>query len=453
METASRSRKTRTRRGRRGVTRGVAHPGIDAELAALAGDPVRRHLARAGSLAVTYGTRHPGQVVDDAALPFNDVQLLALSSRVCEAGALAGCASDAGRDVGYRSRIPLATYRPRVDLPGTGRITFAPEAVFDLRVRDGGRSVRKLTSARSARTAAAAVAMIHAVDDAEPGDRAPDVQVPRFYWAFWPSAAPTFEAAHTREAWAAAEVRIGAMRAWPAEMFARGVSERHAVHPVDGTPAPESDGAPGAEAGSWCCRGGVWYPKAQEPDRIYAYLSPMRGRRLRNPAFDVLRRRGLIPPGLTYRQWWLSVSRAMPGGVRAATDPAEAASPLGRLRARVEAYVDASGDGGVGLFAELADDCACHGVVDEAGDGFLSLLQDPATPAFARDLAAIQVVALTGPPGPETMDFELPAVAVPLYDLGVVYDQVSTRLVAEAGRQFRESAGSASPWKQPRPSA
>ena len=56
--------------------------------------------------------------------------------------------------------------------------------------------------------------------------------LPRFLYAFEPGRAPIFEDAIPPEAWAAAEVRVGDLRAWPAELFARPAGRRWATHPV-----------------------------------------------------------------------------------------------------------------------------------------------------------------------------------------------------------------------------
>jgi hypothetical protein len=418
--TRSRARNARPDDARLAVLRGALADVADAPF-----NP-HTHARRAARLAITF--RPAGREsddVEDAALPLDDLRMFALAHRAC-----------ADRSGAIVRRMPLAIYRPAVDLPGTGRISFEWMVAFDLS-SPGDPDVRTIDPAENATAARAGILLAQAVEDADARDLAPGPLLPEFYYAFDRRRRPVFEARFTRQEWAAAEVRIGDMRAWPAGMFARDLADRYEVNPVDGSPRPDLVGLD--EHPSWCLRDGVWLPRAQAPDEIYTYLSPFRGREVRNPAYAVLRRRGVVPAGVSYKQWLDTVTTFKrgedgPAGRVPLEDDGEP-NGVSRHRDALMEYGSRWAGGDAELVADLVVAAGALGVpvADEAQAA--DMLLAPWTKAVAPRAASIQVVRLAGMPGPETMDFEAGACSAYLYDLGPVYASVDPRRVVESVQQ------------------
>ena len=122
----------------------------------------------------------------------------------------------------------------------------------------------------------AALALHHAVEDARPADLADGLRWPRFYHGFDPLRTPAFGPGQAARA-GAVELTIDGTRAWPAELLAR-----------------EPAGSPGDPG----------------PARVFASLAHLKGRSLRNPAFAVLGRHGLLPRRLGYPAWLATLGRA-----------------------------------------------------------------------------------------------------------------------------------------------
>lgn len=344
------------------------------------------HARRQSTIAVAFKPCHRGSdALVDRAIEFDAFRMFVLGHRFCD------------DDGVVRRRTPLAIYRPVVDLPGTGRIGFALEAVLDVAARVRTRSVRNLVAADNATAARMAILMADAIDDATPDSVAAAPALPEFYWAFKPGRLPVFEATHSQVEWASAEIRIGSMRAWPARMFVRGDRDDFDVNPVDGSPRP------GGEHPSWVERDGVKLPRCQEPDAIYTNLAPFAGRTVRNPAARVLKAARIDPAGL----------------------PALAAS---------------SPESAADLMVALSDACTALGVPRPGTvEGYFEMLRNPAARVAVPAASSIQVVRLAGTPSPETLDFRGEAHAAGLHDLGGPYDAVAPRRVAEMMEQAAPS--------------
>src|SRR5205823_1631113 len=100
---------------------------------------------------------------------------------------------------------------------------------------------------------------------------------------------------------------------------------------------------------NWILRDGTPTPMAQPPIAVYAGLAPLRGRVIRNPAFSVLQKHGLIPARVGHRAWLETVGRVTDGDDGTA----------GRFRADLETFVTAGLDDH-GRSAHL--DALCRGL-------------------------------------------------------------------------------------------
>ncbi len=399
-----------TRRIKRYCPNPAACAAVDAAISRLP-VPISRHAQLMSRVAVTFKACHRRyEDVPAGALDFDAFRMFVASRRLCE-----------GRG-DFAARIPLAIYKPTVDLPGTGRIDFALEAACDLSLRVGAAGARSVSATTNYTGAKIGLLATQAAEDASDVDMLAAPEMPRFYWAFHSGKSPVFEPAYTTQQWAESETRIGLMRAWPAEMFIRD-GRAYDAHPVDGTPAPEdATAADGTWWGMWLMRDGRWVPKCQEPDAIYAYLAPFRGRAMRNPAWDVMRAHGVIATHAPYREW------------RETRDEAAFAAAL-------TAYCEADPGNSDRLVADVvAAFVAVDAPVDDM-DYVEHMIAQPWLPVTDPRAAAIQVVRLTGAPAPATMEFQGPVTAR-LYDIGGAYEQVEPRRLEEASRQRRRRSRS-----------
>ncbi len=324
-------------------------------------------------------------------LPLNDWRLLAFGYRLVD-----------DRRGGLRKRAPLAIYRPRPDFPGTGRIGFACSAVFDLAAScHESVPVLRLHSGRHLGAARAAVAMHQAVEDTSTAHAAIMPVLPRFYWAYHPEHPPVFETTFTAEEWAAAELRIGDLRASPAEMLARRPGWYYAVHPVDGSDNPsEAHVAVATPAGNrvgWLRRGNAWIPRPQEPLAIFAAPEHLRGRSVRNPVYDALRRVGLVPDDRRYHQWLYETGlyRRGPSDVPRAAD---------EFREWVATALASREGAEAALLAETRAGCEAAGApLPDDAEGSLqalaSLVMSPWQPLHVPSAGAVQVLRADDPSG------------------------------------------------------
>ena len=255
-------------------------------LRAIAATSYRAFDRRSDRLALTVRPRDRGpDTLPGGFVPLDSWRLVALGYRL----------ADDGRG-GLRRRAPLAVYRPRVDLPGTGRIGFECVVAYDAAARGKGHGrVNQLDARRAPDAARAAVLLHQAVEDARPEDLGTGPALPRLYWAFRPERPPAFEPSFGPGEWTAAEVRIGAFRAWPAEMLVRPPGAAAAARSIPSTASPDPwmagdvrDAATaGADEGPAAAGSdGAGQPRsrwAQEPAAICASLGHLRGRSVPQP--------------------------------------------------------------------------------------------------------------------------------------------------------------------------
>jgi hypothetical protein len=240
-------------------------------------------------------------------------------------------------------------------------IRFRAEEVHDL-VRP-----RSLTEPHLNATAIRSALVLHqTVKDGDPGDFGSRLDWPRFFYGF--------EAGHELEFAARDQVRadaskrsIAGLRAWPAELFAGPRSELLRVFP---------------------------------PSRVFASLALLKGREVRNPAFGLLKRHGLLPRFQEYRSWLASVS-ALKDGMRVLQDPGSERTEAGRLRGLIESHIVADRGREESMLDELESACLALGLrVPEEPErlGWLAeLLDNPWTPATLAYAARVQRVQLAGP--------------------------------------------------------
>ena len=419
-----------------------ANPVLTGALEAMNKTSFQRHAHRTMFLAATYipwagddafparawkdarsRRRHP-EALPDAALPYDGFRLLTVGARFCDAV------------VNLRKRIPVVLYRPVLDLLGTGRVNFVPEAVYDASARKGSHEIRKLDPVRQPSLAAMTVLMLQAIDDVQPGDALPAIELPGFYWAFHGTSRVVYEPGVATEVeWAQKMIKIGTMRAWPAEFFARAFDARYDVHPLSGALRP--GGTPDADCDGWVVRDGALYPVAQKPDAVYTFLNGFGGRTVRNPAFAVLQKAGIIPGAMAYHKWRARLDVDTPDGGRILADPDLPGSATHQVRAAIEAHIGDDPQREEKLIGDMAAACASFLLDVTDRDQLLALLDSPWQPVTADELAKIQVIQLQGPPCPETLEFFGKTTAAPLYHLGAPFDQVEPRRVDETFRQIR----------------
>jgi hypothetical protein len=417
---------------------------LDAGLQAIKNTPAHAHARRVERLGVTYRPCKRGSdFLPQAHIPFDDFRLMSLSHRWCD------------RSGAVNPIVVLGAYKPVVDLPdGTGRITFTCEGALTVG-RLGGRVVPDpRTNLSGCRTA---VLLSQAVDDDDAVELAPALALPRFAFAFPPNRPPVFESGRPTEEWEAAEIKIGDLRAWPIEFFARPLGARYDVNPVDGSADPFAGETAAVEEGTilgtWVLSDGVATPLAQEPLEIFADLTRLGGRTVRNPAWHALQANGVIPPRLGYRQWLERVS-PYTGTGRDAPDADDPSTEAGQFRARLADCVDREGIDN--LMQDVRDSCQAAGVpvpVDpaEAYAFLASLLEDPWLRTEVEGQASLQRVRLTGLPDPSTMTFSNGVLAADLYSLAGYteqYAQLPAGRVVEALEQRRRGPQGARPWRR-----
>lgn len=403
------------------------------QLAAISKHPsrahYRRHDSRVRRLAVSFRPcQRQVDLLPESRIPLDAFRLFSLSHRWID------------RRGRVTPVVVLGISKAEVDLPGTGRIRFRCEAAMSV----GGRAGSIAPDPQSNPTAArAAVVMAHEIQDAEHHDLEPDLQLPQFYFAFDNHRCPVREPHVTPEQWAASETRIGDLRAWPAECFARPRTGQWEAHPGDDSPNPWTDrdgpAQEGAVLGSWIFRDGVATPRAQEPDAIFADLRELGGRILRNPAWQVLARCGVIDPNQTYRQWLEATCPLIPNGRQFPTSDRPTPGTA-RFLASLVAWVDTDAGNVPLLLGLLRNACLAVGVPvpedpEMASEFLLGLAEAPWVRIEVPGVARVQRIRLVGDPDPGTMAFSTGTVEADLSDLGEMtarYESVPTHRVAEA---------------------
>jgi hypothetical protein len=412
-------------------------PFVKAALKEAANMSPHKHDRCADRVAVGYrDITSPRDRAFDGFMRHDGIRLFALSLRWCvEPGGEA------------RRRHPLAIYRPVVDLPGSGRIVWQPDAVYDAATMPWHKNGLRGLSPFSNETATRLGVLLHqAIDDADPDKIWSELHLPHFYYVFAADMPPYFEPAYTQEEWDAARVELGGRHAWPSWMFARDPSEVHDVHPITGTPRPDPTGmTPGVrtEDGWILDASGSVIPAAQVPQDVYCDCDHLVGRQVRNPAYAALRACGLIPFDLSFRAFRDQHSR-WAGGVRThfEIDPA---SDLGRALAGLDQ------EGRAGLVRAFVGASGVSGWVGSEPEGvsFLNyvggLLNTPTRPVEDLGASSILVVRLAGPPAPDNMRFALPDQEIDLFDLGRYSDRYqwappAVLRMAVKGGQRRDNA-------------
>jgi hypothetical protein len=409
---------------------------LAAELAALSRRSFHGHAKLVGRLAVSYRPcSRTTAALSEVRVPFDDFHLFALSHRWVD-----------NRGI-VTPMIVMGMYRPALDLPGSGRIAFECETALVVGRWRGRPAPDPRVNLSASRTA---MLLAQAVEDVDQVDLLPGVQLPRFYWGFDNKRPPRPEPAVAAAHWAAAEVRIGDLRAWPAEFFARPIGTRYNVHPLDGSNDPFGDelgpAEEGTTRGSWILRDGVATPRAQQPVAVYADLAHLAsGRSIRNPSWRVLERHDLLPHKTSGYRHFLEKFSPFTGLGRLAPDPGDSTRAAGQFRAAMAAYIDAEAGRADALIGAVRDACLAAGVpipVDEerAYEFLVGLLENPWLPAeVPAAVAGIQTIGLIGMPDPNSMTYSTGTVRANLYDLGehaaARFEQIPARRVDEAFRQ------------------
>ncbi len=408
---------------------------LAAELAALSRRSFHGHAKLVGRLAVTFRPcSRTTDALPEVRVPFDDFRLFALSHRWIDNNGI------------VTPMIVMGMYRPALDLPGTGRITFECEAALVVGKWHGRPAPDPRVDLSASRTA---MLLAQAIEDVDQVDLSSGIQLPEFYWGFDNKRPPKPEPAIAATNWAAAEVKIGDLRAWPANFFARPIGIRYDVHPLDGSNDPFVDEAGPAEEGtirgSWILRDGQATPRAQQPVAVYADLAHLAsGRSIRNPAWRVLERHDLLPHKMSGYRHFLEKFSPFTGLGRLAPEPGDPTRAAGQFRAALAAYVDTEGSRADALIGAVRDACLAAGVpipVDEerAYEFLAGLLENPWLPAeVPAAVAGIQTIGLIGMPDPDSMTYSTGTVLANLYALGKQtdrFEQVPARRVDEAFRQ------------------
>jgi hypothetical protein len=326
---------------------------------------------RSDRVAVTFRPCKQGRdAIPDHPIDIDAFRLLAASSRWCLYPRR-----------GPRWRVALGVYRATLDFPGSGRIVFRCEWAFDVT------SPHSLIHPRPNYTAIRVAIVLHqAIRDADAGDLAVELRLPAFYFGFDPDRSPRFDTSVLPAA-RAAERAIDGLRAWPADLFSR-----------DGKST-----------------------LFRAPQRVFASIADLKGRRIRNPAFATLRHHGLLPAGVGYNAWLTTVGRA-DGRGRVIQDPRAERTESARLRRGIEDYVVADPAREPIVLDDLREACHASGLKLAEGpqgiDELARILDNPWDRATVPYAARVQVLRLAGSPGSAPMSFSDGAADVDLFDLG-----------------------------------
>lgn len=372
---------------RRNASRSLVDP-LRQALRKLARPRYSDHDARVGRIVALFRLADGRGHIPDRPVPLSHVRLDVLSYRW-----------GIGIDGNPRPRIPLTTYRPVVELPGTGRIRFVPERARDAISRglDG-----------DPRMALAALAMHDASERSSDSDQQSGLILPRILFAYGRNSTPAPAIAWDHDAWMNEAHEIEGLCAWPQELIARyeGIDTDRSIQP---------------------------------PSAIYADLDHLRGTRVPNPAFEVLQSQGLIAPWAEYDTW------------SQAARPAEGSNPTAesaRFAKDLEAFTCADPSHEAQLRTDLARACAEVGIdLPEGpwGESATALLLAPWMDIEQPEAPRPQTIQLSGPPSPETARFATGCVEADLGDLeplGARYAPAEPWDVAMLlGRRIRTLAG------------
>lgn len=342
--------------------------------------PFRRRADRA---AVTFRTRRQGRdAVPDQPIPFEDIIMIVASYRRCRR-----------RRGGPRWKVALGFFAPQLERQGDWRVAFRCERALD------ATSHRTLLEPRPDYTATrAAVLLDQAIHDLDESELGHSLIFPRFYYGFDARRAPHVGSPDAE----ATRLEIDGFLAWPAERFGQG-----GVTPLD-----------------------------RRPDAVFASFAGRKGRRVRNPAFALLRRRGLVPSWLEYGEWLSTVSR-LEAGRRVFQDPRAEGTEAGRLRRAIQDHLLAEPRREPEILFELAECCHAVGVrvpTDSGRVDFLAeLLDNPWSRPAVPYAAAIQVIKLAGAAGSGRMTFGDGVAEADLFDLGPNRSQISLDAPAREG--------------------
>ena len=416
---------------------------IEADLSEISRTAYRRHHELAERLVVSCGVVLADSLPDEP-VDHSEFRLTAVSWRIC--------GSKPGRGAVQIRTAPATRYRAVIDLPGTGNVSLAAEATYDLVARrdEPGNPQRnfhknprrRLDAAKDAGVASLVARMHEAAEDADPGDMRGDMRTfPVFYFAFSPGSPPALESTYTAEEWAAAESTINGFRCWPLAMFARVPLVAWPAHPVHGGLPPGPDTPVGTRtADGWIMTAEGPVPAAQLPAAVLVDFSPSRGRQIRNPARAALVAKDILSRAVTFSEFRDRHSRR--GGAGRVYIPTTTADPLARRLADLSP-IDAER-----LIWAVRDASVAAGYRPDDGrqddDVVAELLADPARPVADPVAASIHVVRLAGPPSPETLLFRGPGLTLDLYDLG----DDSAAYVAYNPHD-RVASATTAPWLQP----
>ena len=356
---------------------------------------------------------HARGALTERAVTLSGWDLLSLQARTC-------AHPKNGRPL---RRLVFSMHRPRLDLPygagpmapGTGRVSFEAVHAVDLLVDPAKQQAGAFDEHASFELARAATHMANAWEDRDKAEQVAAPTLPQLYWCFRPEQPPVFEATHSLEAWADAEIQIDGLRAWPADLFVRDLTKIYKLNPVDGTPnpwankpAPQQD----TQEGTWLWRNGVAVPWCQRPFRVCTFLSPHTGRKLRTPAVAALQKHGLLT-FTSYKQWLDGFTVQTDTG-RIPIEPQYGPDflPLNRAAA-FETQLVADLEASPGLLdrvlTSLAELAEVNGVSFDSTDPALNdlavLLTRPWQPVYSSGLLGIEVVQLVEPPSPRSLGF------------------------------------------------
>lgn len=244
------------------------------------------------------------------------------------------------------------------------------------------------------------------------------VELPEFFLAFDPATPPVFEDSPALRADAAADLDRPAAELTEAELRACwdrrlvgdgfvGVRQEYLArqdvpypaHPLDGSAPPTGPGRPGEHRGLWYFRDGRWSPLAQRPAQVLVRMDRVCGRAMRNPAFTVLRRQGMLPGILTYPEF----ARDPDGWVQLA-------------RERVQATVDLDPALADRLLADMR--AALGGARDRADDDDLAVALDrPDRPIRLSRESRVGLVRYHGIPRADALTYRFAGGYVDLYSV------------------------------------
>lgn len=373
----------------------------------------RRFIRNANLAAISFEPRNRRQsVFDDTAVELENIQAVMMTYRIVTRAWM-------------RRRVAVSIHTPHVDLPGSGRITWAGQIAFDA-IEQPGRhpSLPRKDSHKLHRTT---LALAEAMEDNEPVGEYP--RVPQFYYAFHRNRNVVCEPQVDPVAWREKEIAIGMMRAWPAEFFVRPYDARFDKHPVNGTPNPWAGENPSQDdaVDGWVLRDGVSTPEAQRPDAIYAYMTDFRGRQARNPAYHVLRARGVLQtPYVSWSRRYLQPEGLPPGLVE-------------RHHAALAEYANADDAAAAQLVADVKAMSLAFGIPLPDDHTAAEWLSSPWVTVEVPRSSGVQVIRLTDRPSAETLTFAWPEQAFDFYHIGNLFETVPAHNLREARRQFHQS--------------